>query len=113
VQIAQGSQQRIDATHAQHVVGISKQDHIHLQMQPNGKINKLEKNAIALKKLGIGKKNMFTNKLKKMKPIVKKPKSKLENKCCNSNKTKVQELESTSKNKIATILKKPRTKIHL
>jgi hypothetical protein len=66
VQIAQGSQQKIDATHAQHVVGISKQDHICLQMQPNGKFNKLEKNAIALKKLGIGKKkNVYENNLKK------------------------------------------------
>ncbi len=95
MQIAQGSQQRIDATHAQHV-GISKQDHIHLQMQPNGKINKLEKNAIALKKTEIGKKK----KKKKTCLIVKKPKSKLENKCCNSNKTKVQELESTSRKKL-------------
>jgi hypothetical protein len=41
-------------------------------MQPNEKFNKLENNAIVLKKLGIGKK-MF---MKKMQPIVKKPKSK-------------------------------------
>ncbi len=66
VQIAQGSQQRMDATHAQHVVGINKQDHICLQMQPNRKINKLEKNAIAPKKLGIGgEKNVYEKNLKK------------------------------------------------